>query len=47
MRHRVLMLSATVAGLAAWTVVPSRAAGTPDLDALTALQAATDLCTSK
>jgi mandelamide amidase len=43
--HRALLLSVIVAGLAA--PVPSSAAGAPDLDILTAQQAAADLCASK
>jgi len=43
---RAFML--TVAGLAAWTVsTPSQAASAPDLDALTAQQAAADICGGK
>ena len=43
--HLALLLSVTVAALAA--PVLSRAADAPDLDTLTAQQAASDLCTSK
>ena len=43
--HHALLLSVTVAALAA--PVLSRAADAPDLDTLTAQQAASDLCTSK
>ena len=42
---RAFML--TVAGLAAWMAAPSRAAPAPDLDGLTAQQAAADLCAGK
>ena len=46
--HRALLLSIiTVAGIAAFAAVPSRAAGAPDLDTLTAQQAASDLCSLK
>lgn len=42
--HRAFML----AGLAAWTAsTPSRAAAAPDLDALTAREAAADICSGK
>jgi Asp-tRNA(Asn)/Glu-tRNA(Gln) amidotransferase A subunit family amidase len=47
MRPSHCVFTLVVAGLAVSTAVPSRAAGTPDLDTLTAQQAATDLCTSK
>src|SRR5581483_6545795 len=43
--HRAFTLA--VAGLAAWTVAPAGAAQVPDLDALTAQQAAADLCARK
>jgi indoleacetamide hydrolase len=44
--HRAFML--TVAGFAAWTAsTSSRAASAPDLDALTAEQAAADICAGK
>ncbi|MBV8908555.1 MAG: hypothetical protein JOZ20_06100, partial [Sphingomonas sp.] len=43
--HHVLLLSTIVAGLTA--PVPSTAAGAPDLDTLTAQEAAADICASK
>jgi mandelamide amidase len=43
--YRALLFAVVVASLAA--PIPSRAAGIPDLDTLTAQQAAADLCTGK
>src|ERR1700760_1632724 len=45
--HRAFLLSVIVAGLAVPTADQSGAAGAPDLDGLTAQQAAADLCSSK
>lgn len=48
MRHRPRALFLAAAGLAAWMVpAASRAASAPDLDGLTAQQAAADICAGK
>jgi Asp-tRNA(Asn)/Glu-tRNA(Gln) amidotransferase A subunit family amidase len=47
-RHQAFGLRATVAGLLAWTCsAASEAASNPDLDSLTARQAAADICAGK
>jgi Asp-tRNA(Asn)/Glu-tRNA(Gln) amidotransferase A subunit family amidase len=47
MRRSHCAIMFVVAGLDIWTAVPSGAAQAPDLDGLTAQQAADDLCSSK
>ena len=47
-RHHAFVLRAAAAGLVAWTCsAASKAASTPDLDSLTAQQAAADICAGK